>query len=244
MSTAVFTTDFSPRHALAERTIPRIQRYAEKIGATFIPIKTRLFPRWGDLYEKFQIHTLGAAFDFCIWIDWDVILKDGMINMAAQCPVDHVGHWGPYGASAWFELDQPFKDDTGSFEEPGPKDTVCPTCGQLYASKPVVIVNRPRDLAFADQILCVPRACHGVWEPCELPYETAAMYARRPKWLSEWNLARNCARLHYPTFTFKSRNRLAGGQDDCDAFMRINCLRESRTEQQCIDMYDEYMARR
>ena len=244
MSIGVFTTNLEP-HRLRGKTMPAIAAYAERLGAKLTIIQERRYPDYGDFYEKFQIHKLGAANDWNIFIDWDVLVSPGLIDMTNQCPQNAVGHWGEYGASSWFVMDAVFKEDVENRVEAGPIDSVCDKCGQPVASQPIISVTRPRDIAFNDSILCVPAFCHDVWAPCEHAADVALMHCRRQKWIGEWNLARNLARNRFNVWQFRSPARMSGAQSDDDCFLRIDCQRcgTPMTESQTLAKATEYERR-
>ncbi len=78
-----------------------------------------------------------------------------------------------------------------------------------------------RDIAFPDFMVCVPRACHDLWKPAELPYEVAIVYAGRDHWIAEWNLSRNLAINGYKEITFKSPERINGEQHDMSCYQYL-----------------------
>jgi len=182
-----------------------------------------------------QVFELGKDSDFNIWIDPDVVLAPGMIDMIAQLPENHVGNWGPYGASSWFKMDEPFELDTETVLEPGPVDSVCPHCNHPMASQETIEIDRPRDIALAQYMVCVPRVHHSIWEPTELPMELALAFARRDQWVADWNISRNLAKLKAPLHHFKSPKRMCGAQHDLDCFMYLDAIRGGKNVDDLID---------
>ncbi len=232
----VYTTDLlniSPE--IYKLTIPKIEEYAIRIGADFFKISQRKFEEFGDFYEKMQIFELGKDYDYNIYISPEVILNDNMIDMTQYCPKDSVGHWGAYGASSWFQIDNPFLQDMQEMEEIEIKEIN----GESIIDKKIIICQR--DLAFNDSILCVPKDCHDVWKPTELPYEVAITFAGRQNWLGEWNLARNCAKYHFKHTQLKSTSRKDGAQHDLSCFLSMEIVRNKMSEQESIDKAKAYL---
>lgn len=58
-------------------TLPLMERYAEKIGASLYVIRDRKFPEMPPVYEKFQIFELGAKHgnDWNIFVDADTLIN-------------------------------------------------------------------------------------------------------------------------------------------------------------------------
>ncbi len=216
---AVFTTVLNNNHQeIKDKTIPLIEAYAKKINAEFIKITTPIFTEYPENYEKMQIYDLGKDNDYNIHIDWDVIVCPEIIDMTLECPVDSIGHWGAYGAGSWFQLDDIFLTDTLEsleFDSEGNK---------------IPGIFNPRDFAFDDSIICVPKACHEVWKTTELPYDAALVFAGRRNWIGQWNLARNTAKYHYKGFQFQSLERKNGGQDDKQCFVALQLIRDQKTK--------------
>jgi hypothetical protein len=56
-----------------------IRKYAEKIGATYIPITDTTQRWWG--YEKFRVHDYARQFKYTIFVDADAVIADDCPNL-------------------------------------------------------------------------------------------------------------------------------------------------------------------
>jgi hypothetical protein len=84
--------DYAPE--ICRLTYPLMKRFATKIGAEFRIINKRKFPDWPVVYEKMQIHQLGEAYDWNIYIDSDTLVHPDMFDPTNHIPKDTVMHNG------------------------------------------------------------------------------------------------------------------------------------------------------
>jgi hypothetical protein len=94
-------------------TYPRIQKYAEKIGADFHIISERKYPDMPPVYEKLQIKELGKKMgnDWNIYIDSDALVHPETIDFTELINKDTVLHNGSDMASIRWTYDEYFKRD-------------------------------------------------------------------------------------------------------------------------------------
>ncbi len=206
-------------------TVPAFKAYAERIGADFIQITERKFSPFAFGYEKMQIYELGKDYDYNVYFDLDVIISPKMFDVTDKIPADVVGHLGGYGADTWFGMDENFLND---LSEQSVAEQMRDAQGHplFYANNMPVTTEKkvmlPRFFACCDRILCVPKACHEVWKPCELEFEEALVWARREHFIAEWNIARNMAKNHYKEQGIESPGRSSGAQSDDDVWINLN----------------------
>lgn len=79
-------------------TIPSIERYAKKIGASFTLINERKYPDLPPTYEKLQVYDLGRKNDCNILFDADVALHEKMYNPIPCLIPGCIGIWMQYDA--------------------------------------------------------------------------------------------------------------------------------------------------
>jgi hypothetical protein len=84
--------DYEPE--ITAITYPRIEAYAERIGAQVYRITERKFHEWPVTYEKLQIHELARKHrdDWAIYIDSDALLHPELPDVTDLVPRDHVAH--------------------------------------------------------------------------------------------------------------------------------------------------------
>lgn len=90
---------------LMELTIPSIEQYSKKIGASFTLIKDRKFPDLSPTYEKLQIYELGQNNDFNILLDADFSLNEKMYNPIPCLTLGCIGAWMQYDAHLTLKKD-------------------------------------------------------------------------------------------------------------------------------------------
>jgi hypothetical protein len=98
----------APVHSeeLCAVTIPRIQRYAEAIGADVNIIGgSRVFPDYPVSYERMQIFAAGRGYQWNICIDADILIAADTRDVTDTVPRDQVGIIMNYAASAFFSVD-------------------------------------------------------------------------------------------------------------------------------------------
>lgn len=86
--------DYLPE--LTRRTLPSIERYAEKIGARFTVIRDRKWPEVSPTYEKMQVFERGRDNDWNILLDLDMYIDEAMYDVTEMVPEGHVGVWMSY----------------------------------------------------------------------------------------------------------------------------------------------------
>lgn len=114
MRKCVFTLcvdDYDSR--ITDITFPLMQRWAEKIGASFYVIRDRRFPEWPVVYEKLQVYQLGRemANDWNIFFDADAMVHPDTLDFTNHLPKDTVMHNGRDVASNRWNYDEYFWRD-------------------------------------------------------------------------------------------------------------------------------------
>ena len=96
-------------------TYPLLEHYAYKIGADFRVITERQFPGWPVVYEKLQIHELGAENDWNIYIDSDALVHPDMFDPTNHMKKDTIAHNGNDMAGNRWRYDRFFRRDGRHF---------------------------------------------------------------------------------------------------------------------------------
>jgi hypothetical protein len=84
---------------LCKITIPTIQAYADRIGATFIIITERKFPKWPITYEKMQLFKLTKDNEWSFFIDADTIIGPHLKDLTELIPTHKIGIHMAYDAN-------------------------------------------------------------------------------------------------------------------------------------------------
>jgi hypothetical protein len=80
--------DFYER--MTQITFPTFSRYAERIKAEFIHIKTRKFQGRGTAHvEKFQVYDVLESYDVVAWVDCDALISSHACSIFDAVPVGH-----------------------------------------------------------------------------------------------------------------------------------------------------------
>jgi O-methyltransferase len=111
---AIFTLNienYAPE--ITELTYPLIQRYAEKIGASFYTIQSRQFPGFPPVYEKLQIYNLARDIEaeWIFYIDSDTLVHPDLFDITDHLPPHTVLHNGSDLAGNRFREDDYFHRD-------------------------------------------------------------------------------------------------------------------------------------
>lgn len=98
---------------ICELTYPLLQRYAEKIGAEFVIINERKWPKMPPVYEKLQIRELGAQAgnDWNIYFDGDALIHPETVDFTSLIHKDTVMHNGADMAGVRWKYDEYFLRD-------------------------------------------------------------------------------------------------------------------------------------
>lgn len=89
MKRAIVSAAFGPMHErMAAVSYPTMERYAKRIGADFLPIKTRKFLDRNPHLEKFQIRDILESYDTVAWIDCDVLVSKYACSLFHHVPED------------------------------------------------------------------------------------------------------------------------------------------------------------
>ena len=76
---------------LAELTVPRMQRYAERVDADFIIMgKSDISDRLSPYYEKTQIYSYLDQYEQVLFIDTDILITPDAPDLFEICPKDMV----------------------------------------------------------------------------------------------------------------------------------------------------------
>lgn len=98
--------------ALAKVTWPRLKKYAQRIGADFIPITEQKVSVTSPHWEKFQLYDYLQVYDRIIYMDCDIVIRNDADNL-----FDVV----PYGSIGMFD-EAPFTNNRGYSIEKGSED--------------------------------------------------------------------------------------------------------------------------
>ena len=93
-------------------TYPGIRAWADKIDAEFRVISERKWPNAPATYEKLQLHTLGEAYDWNIYIDSDALVHPDMFDVTRYIHPDTVLQYGNDLAGTRFKDNKYFRRDT------------------------------------------------------------------------------------------------------------------------------------
>lgn len=114
------TTDDNPegyQPRVRRLTYPLIERYAKKIGADVIEIRSRQFPEFPITYEKLQIHQISQQIqaEWNIYIDVDAMVNPELFDVTVMLPKDTVCHNGRDMANMRWKYDKYFLRDGRHF---------------------------------------------------------------------------------------------------------------------------------
>lgn len=70
-------------------TYPRVEQYAEKIGADVVRITKRKYPDYPISYEKFQIYDLASS-EWNLFFDSDFLIHQEMFDLTEYVPKERV----------------------------------------------------------------------------------------------------------------------------------------------------------
>jgi len=103
--------DYAPE--IKAITFPLQQAWADKIGATFVPITQRKFEGWPVVYEKLQIRDIAAERDddWSIFLDADAMIHPDLFDLTERLPMDTVFHYGSDQRGIRFAADDYFRRD-------------------------------------------------------------------------------------------------------------------------------------
>lgn len=98
---------------ITEMTYPYLKGWAEKIGAEFVVITERKFPKWPVTFEKLQVHELSRTNgdDWSIFIDSDALVHPETVDFTEHLPMDTVAHNGSDFANVRWQYDDYFRRD-------------------------------------------------------------------------------------------------------------------------------------
>lgn len=109
------------RPDLCKYTLPTIQHWAHKIGATYCEITGRRYPDAPSItYEKLQVHTLGAGADWNVLIDADTMIHPALPDLTSGDPATILFRLGfdvrgMFNEHPWFLRDGRFQGIAGNF---------------------------------------------------------------------------------------------------------------------------------
>jgi len=94
-------------------TYPFMERYANKIGADFFVITSRMYPEYPPVYEKLQIHDLGREMrnDWNIYFDSDTLIHPETPDFTSLIRKSFVMHNGSDMANIRWKYDEYFLRD-------------------------------------------------------------------------------------------------------------------------------------
>lgn len=213
---------------LYELTIPKIQEYAQKIGAEFIEI-TGSVDGFEPNYSITKIYELGKDSDYNIYIDADYLIKSNMFNVIDEIDENTIGHFGGYDCDPWFVMDEVFKSDT--------KEVVIneeDENGNIISSH---TETRPRYIGFNTGFLVVPKNCHEVFKPLDMQMDEIVEKARRPHYFIEYCLARNVAQNKYQVKELLTPERKKGAQGNWDCMIHL----QDKTKRKKVDLVRAYL---
>jgi len=132
-------------------TLPTIKDYARRIGAEYIEVTERKFPKFSIPYEKMQIYELGKRNDWNILIDADYMIHPQAPDFTTGLTDDYVGIMEAYD----MKINLVGKDEV--FE----KDA--------------------RYIGIAANFIITHKKTHNLWKPLEMSIKEVCKYARFDK---------------------------------------------------------------
>lgn len=98
---------------ITELTYPFLRHWAKKIGAEFYVIKTRRWPNFPPVYEKFQIYDLSREHhnDWSLYVDSDALLHPDLFDITVHLEKDTCFHYSKDMASLRWRYDHYFLRD-------------------------------------------------------------------------------------------------------------------------------------
>lgn len=89
MKRAIVSAAFGPMHErMAQVSYPTMQKYADRVGADFLPIRQRKFMDRNPHLEKFQIREVLDSYDTVLWLDCDVLVSRYACSIFHHVPED------------------------------------------------------------------------------------------------------------------------------------------------------------
>ncbi len=149
-------------------TLPTIEAYAKKIGATLNIITSRKYPEWPVLTEKLQVYDYGHDADWNLLIDADILVHPDTPNPfeAYKFNPAIVGDKDDYKASGQFKLDKYF-------------------------------IRDGRDFGIVGCLIATSRLTHDLWEfPTDLSREEVLENIHDKKSVDEYVISRNLAKYN------------------------------------------------
>lgn len=87
---AIVSAAFGEKHVtIAGLSYPSFKRYAQFIGADFVPITERMFPDRNPHIEKFQIRDILKKYDAVLWVDCDTLVSKHACSIFEHVPEGH-----------------------------------------------------------------------------------------------------------------------------------------------------------
>lgn len=87
---AIVSAAFGAKHLeIAKMSYPTFMWYAQRIGATFVPITERKFPERNPHIEKFQIRDILKDYDTVMWVDCDALISRYACSIFEHVPEGH-----------------------------------------------------------------------------------------------------------------------------------------------------------
>lgn len=170
------------RPELCAYTMPNLKRYADAVGADFIEITERQFPKFHPAYEKLQVHEIARHYDKTLLVDADMIIHPRLPSLIDSIPVDTVALWQQYA----------IKHSSLTLWE---------TAGDPY------FMRDGRNLGVVGCLVGCTRSTYDVFEPLPDTCESVQMQDKiyRPAIIDEYTMSRNVARyglkISYPWFS-------------------------------------------
>lgn len=100
MKKAIVTLCTNEHDPLGEVTHPRMKAYAKRMGADFIVIHDRHYPKVNVCYEKYQMGPMLERYERIAYLDTDVVVRD---NAPSLFEVVSRGHWGGFDEYIFWE---------------------------------------------------------------------------------------------------------------------------------------------
>lgn len=164
--------DYEPE--VCRFTLPSIERYAVKIGATVNVLTERRFPEWPLHYEKMQVYDAGAENEWNVYLDADAMIHPDMFDLTKIRVCPHVP------------------------DEPVPRNAVGMHYGyeQNLADDKFFRRYAASNLRGMTAFLVVANnLCHDVWTPLELSPAQVESFLFNYRHVDEYCLSRNMCRF-------------------------------------------------
>lgn len=87
------TLDINYPKDITELTFPYLKKYADKIGADFLVLNERKFPKYSVLNEKMQLYDASKGYDWTFFCDADLLIHPDLFDLTDYMEKDTALFW-------------------------------------------------------------------------------------------------------------------------------------------------------